>query len=130
MNGIPLKERKRLGALLDTQTQESVMTRIPQFHEAETDQFVTPPDILPEEDNWYFDRQKRIGGRLAVFTELDVGGGKPYGIHRQGGFCLCRSWLRLGGVCGKRTVRPQCHLGTVTSGVKHCFPSRSLTGSK
>ena len=29
---------------------------------------------LPEQYNWYFDRQKRIGGRLAVFAELDVGG--------------------------------------------------------
>lgn len=187
MNGIPLKERKRLGALLDTQTQEAVMAQIPQFHEAETDNFVTPPEILPEqigvlmfnmergvnlkeiqeflrdcpdiqpfdiilanelddgcarsgnkntarelaeafglnyawglefielvndenekgfhgnavfsrwpirragvirlpeEYNWYFDRQKRIGGRLAVFAELDVGG-KPLGavsIHLE-----------------------------------------------
>ena len=187
MNGIPLKERKRLGALLDTQTQEAVMAQIPQFHEAETDNFVTPPEILPEqigglmfnmergvnlkeiqeflrdcpdiqpfdiilanelddgcarsgnkntarelaeafglnyawglefielvndenekgfhgnavfsrwpirragvirlpeEYNWYFDRQRRIGGRLAVFAELDVGG-KPLGavsIHLE-----------------------------------------------
>ena len=187
MNGIPLKERKRLGALLDTQTQEAVMAQIPQFHEAETDNIVTPPEILPEqigvlmfnmergvnlkeiqeflrdcpdiqpfdiilanelddgcarsgnkntarelaeafglnyawglefielvndenekgfhgnavfsrwpirragvirlpeEYNWYFDRQKRIGGRLAVFAELDVGG-KPLGavsIHLE-----------------------------------------------
>ena len=40
---------------------------------------------LPEEYNWYFDRQKRIGGRLAVFAELDVGG-KPLGavsIHLE-----------------------------------------------
>ena len=29
---------------------------------------------LPEQYNWYFDRQKRIGGRLAVLAELDVGG--------------------------------------------------------
>lgn len=187
MKGIPLEERKALGALLDTQTQEAVMARIPQFHEAETDNFVAPPgqipdslgvlmfnmergvylaeiqeflrdcpdiqpfDIilanelddgcarsgnrntarelakafglnyawglefielvndenekgfhgnavfsrwpirragvirLPEEYNWYFDRQKRIGGRLAVFAELDVGG-KPLGavsIHLE-----------------------------------------------
>ncbi len=27
---------------------------------------------LPEQYNWYFDRQKRIGGRLAVYAELDV----------------------------------------------------------
>ncbi|MFR7893245.1 MAG: hypothetical protein ACLU38_03350 [Dysosmobacter sp.] len=27
---------------------------------------------LPEQYNRYFDRQKRIGGRLAVFAELDV----------------------------------------------------------
>lgn len=176
MEGIRLEERKALGALLDTQTQESVMARIPQFHAAETDNFVEPPqtvpetlgvlmfnmergvnlkeiqeflrdcpdiqpfDIilanelddgcarsgnkntarelakafglnyawglefielvndenekgfhgnavfsrwpirragvirLPEEYNWYFDRQRRIGGRLAVFAELDVGG--------------------------------------------------------
>lgn len=29
---------------------------------------------LPEAYNWYFDRQKRIGGRLAIFALLDVGG--------------------------------------------------------
>ncbi len=29
---------------------------------------------LPEAYNWYFDRQKRIGGRLAVLAELDIGG--------------------------------------------------------
>ena len=31
---------------------------------------------LPEENNWYFDRQKRIGGRNAVFARLAVGGGE------------------------------------------------------
>ncbi len=31
---------------------------------------------LPEQYNWYFDRQKRIGGRMAVFAELAVGGQK------------------------------------------------------
>lgn len=187
MQGIPLEERKALGALLDTQTQEAVMDRIPQFHRAETDNFLPPPETvperlgvlmfnmergvhlpeiqeflrdcpdiqpfdiilanelddgcvrsgnkntarqlarafglnyawglefielvddrnekgfhgnavfsrwpirragvirLPEEYNWYFDRQKRIGGRLAVFAELDVGG-KPLGavsIHLE-----------------------------------------------
>ena len=29
---------------------------------------------LPEQYNWYFDRQKRIGGRMAVYAELDIGG--------------------------------------------------------
>ena len=29
---------------------------------------------LPEQYNWYFDRQRRIGGRLAVLAELDVAG--------------------------------------------------------
>ena len=29
---------------------------------------------LPEENNWYFDRQKRIGGRNAIFAKLDMGG--------------------------------------------------------
>ena len=187
MEGIQLEERKTQGALLDTQSQESVMARIPQFHTAETDNFVELPktvpealgvlmfnmergvnleeireflrdcpDIqpfdlilanelddgcarsgnkntarelakafglnyawglefielvndenekgfhgnavfsrwpirragvirLPEEYNWYFDRQRRIGGRLAVFAELDVGG-KPLGavsIHLE-----------------------------------------------
>ena len=40
---------------------------------------------LPEQYNWYFDRQWRIGGRLAVYAELDVGG-KPLGavsIHLE-----------------------------------------------
>ena len=175
MQGIPLNERKRLGALLDDRPQTEVMAMIPQFSQAETDNFVAPPaqipealgvlmfnmergvnlpeiqeflrdcpDIqpfdvilanelddgcarsgnkntarelaqafglnyawglefielvndenakgfhgnavfsrwpirragvirLPEQYNWYFDRQKRIGGRLAVFAELDVG---------------------------------------------------------
>ena len=34
---------------------------------------------LPEEYNWYFDRQRRIGGRLAILAELDVGG-TPVGV--------------------------------------------------
>lgn len=34
---------------------------------------------LPEQYNWYFDRQKRIGGRLAVFAQLEVGGA-PLGV--------------------------------------------------
>lgn len=181
MKGIPLPERKALGALLETQPQDAVMARIPQFAEAETDNFVSAPaqvpkqmgilmfnmergvhlaeiqeflrdcpDIqpfdvilanelddgcarsgnkntarelaaafglnyawglefielvndenekgfhgnavfsrwpirragvirLPEQYNWYFDRQRRIGGRLAVFAELDIGG-KPLGV--------------------------------------------------
>ena len=29
---------------------------------------------LPEQYNWYFDRQKRIGGRCAVFAKIDLGG--------------------------------------------------------
>ncbi len=29
---------------------------------------------VPEGYNWYFDRQKRIGARVAVFCEIDVGG--------------------------------------------------------
>ncbi len=34
---------------------------------------------LPEQYNWYVDRQRRIGGRLAVLAELDVGG-VPVGV--------------------------------------------------
>ncbi len=34
---------------------------------------------LPEQYNWYFDRQRRIGGRLAVLAVLDVGG-RPLGV--------------------------------------------------
>ena len=34
---------------------------------------------LPEQYNWYFDRQRRIGGRLAILAELDVAG-KPVGV--------------------------------------------------
>lgn len=34
---------------------------------------------LPERYNWYFDRQRRIGGRLAVLAELDAAG-KPLGV--------------------------------------------------
>lgn len=181
MDGLSLTERNTLGALLDQQSQEAVMARIPQFFQAETDNLVPPPqtvpeklgvlmfnmergvhleeireflrdcpDIqpfdvilanelddgcfrsgnkntarelaqafglnyawglefielvdernekgfhgnavfsrwpirragvirLPEQYNWYFDRQRRIGGRLAVFAELDVGG-RPLGV--------------------------------------------------
>ena len=187
MQGIPLEERRRLGALLQTRTQPEVMSMIPQFSYAETDNFVAPPaqapealgvlmfnmergvhlpeireflrdcpDIqpfdlilanelddgcarsgnkntarelaqafglnyawglefielvnddnargfhgnavfsrwpirragvirLPEQYNWYFDRQKRIGGRVAVYAELDVAG-RPVGavsIHLE-----------------------------------------------
>ena len=181
MDGLSLAERNTLGALLDQQSQEAVMARIPQFFQAETDNLVPPPETvpeklgvlmfnmergvhleeireflrdcpdiqpfdvilanelddgcfrsgnkntarelaqafglnyawglefielvdernekgfhgnavfsrwpirragvirLPEQYNWYFDRQRRIGGRLAVFAELDVGG-KPVGV--------------------------------------------------
>ena len=34
---------------------------------------------LPEQYNWYFDRQRRIGGRLAILAELDVAG-TPVGV--------------------------------------------------
>lgn len=34
---------------------------------------------LPEENNWFFEKQKRIGSRNAIFAELDVGG-RPLGI--------------------------------------------------
>ncbi len=176
MQGIPLEDRKRLGALLDGRSQAEVMAMIPQFSETETGAFAAPPagtadalgvlmfnmergvnmqeileflrdcpDIqpfdlilanelddgcarsgnrntalalaqafglnyawglefielvndenakgfhgnavfsrwpirragvirLPEQYNWYFDRQKRIGGRMAVYAELDIGG--------------------------------------------------------
>ncbi|EOS64546.1 endonuclease/exonuclease/phosphatase family protein [Oscillibacter sp. 1-3] len=187
MRGIPLEERKALGALLERRSQEEVMARIAQFGTAETENFASPPDTapgalgvlmfnmergvhleeiqdflrdcldiqpldlilanelddgcarsgnkntarelaqalglnyawglefielvndengkgfhgnavfsrwpirragvirLPEQYNWYFDRQRRIGGRLAVFAELDVGG-RPLGavsIHLE-----------------------------------------------
>ena len=187
MRGIPLEERKALGALLEQRSQEEVMARIPQFGTAEIGNFAPPPETvppalgalmfnmergvhlaeigeflrdcpavqpfdlilanelddgcarsgnrntaralaesfglnyawglefielvndenekgfhgnavfsrwpirqagvirLPEQYNWYFDRQKRIGGRLAVFAELDVGG-RPLGavsIHLE-----------------------------------------------
>ena len=40
---------------------------------------------LPEQYNWYYDRQKRIGGRNAVFAKLDVlGTGGRRGIHPSG----------------------------------------------
>lgn len=34
---------------------------------------------LPERYNWYFDRQRRAGGRLAILAELDIAG-KPLGV--------------------------------------------------
>ena len=48
MKGIPNTERQRLGALLDHETQETVMAMIPQFSQAETDNFVAPPAQIPE----------------------------------------------------------------------------------
>lgn len=176
MNGLPSKERQRLGALLDHTSQVEVMAQIPQFSVAEVHNIVSPPaeastqmgvlvfnmergvhlaelgdfletcpevrpyDVLlanelddgcvrsgqkdtakelaerlglnyvfglefielvnpedskghhgnaifsrwpikqakvvrlPEQYNWYFDRQRRIGGRLAILAELDVNG--------------------------------------------------------
>ena len=181
MNGLSLEQRKTLGALLDVQPQDAVMARIPQFAQAERENFVPEPETvptelgvlmvnmergvnleeieeflrdcpdiqpfdvilanelddgcarsgnrntarelaktfglnyawglefielvndenakgfhgnavfsrwpirragvirLPEQYNWYFDRQSRIGGRLAVFAELDIGG-QPLGV--------------------------------------------------
>lgn len=176
MNGIPNEERQRLGALLDSTSQDQVMAMIPQFSQAEVHNLVPPPQAvpdslgilvfnmergvhlaelgdfletcpaarpfdvilanelddgcvrsgqkdtarelaerlgmnyvfglefielvngqdekgfhgnaifsrwpikrarvvrLPEQYNWYFDRQRRIGGRLAILAELDVAG--------------------------------------------------------
>ena len=62
-----------------------------------TDAFVVR---LPEEYNWYFDRQKRIGGRMAVgaVTELN---GKQAGIvsvhleNRTDGLGRCRQMAHL-----------------------------------
>lgn len=34
---------------------------------------------LPEENNWYFDRQTRIGGRCAIFARLEAGG-REFGV--------------------------------------------------
>ena len=34
---------------------------------------------LPEQYNWYFDRQKSIGGRMAILAELDING-KSLGV--------------------------------------------------
>ena len=48
MQGIPLEERKRLGALLDTRPQTEVMATISQFSQAETDNFVAPPAQVPK----------------------------------------------------------------------------------
>ena len=48
MQGIPLEERKRLGALLDTRPQTEVMAMISQFSQAETDNFVAPPAQVPK----------------------------------------------------------------------------------
>lgn len=176
MNGIPNEERQRLGALLDSTSQDQVMAMIPQFSQAEVRNLVPSPQAvpdslgilvfnmergvhlaelgdfletcpaarpfdvilanelddgcvrsgqkdtarelaerlgmnyvfglefielvngqdekgfhgnaifsrwpikrarvvrLPEQYNWYFDRQRRIGGRLAILAELDVAG--------------------------------------------------------
>ena len=49
MNGIPNEERQRLGALLDHESQETVMAMIPQFTEAEVGTPVPPPEKAPEE---------------------------------------------------------------------------------
>ena len=43
MQGIPLEDRKRLGALLDGRSQAEVMAMIPQFSETETGAFAAPP---------------------------------------------------------------------------------------
>lgn len=48
MQGIPLQQRKALGALLDAAPQDQVMGRIPQFFTAEVDNFVPAPDVVPD----------------------------------------------------------------------------------
>lgn len=48
MNGIPNEDRQRLGALLDSASQEEVMARIPQFGEAEIHQIAPLPAGVPE----------------------------------------------------------------------------------
>ena len=48
MMGIPSQERQRLGALLDSQPQEAVMARIPQFGEAEIHNRAPMPARTPE----------------------------------------------------------------------------------
>ena len=47
MNTIPNSERQRLGALLDRQSQESVMKQIPQFSEAQICNLAAPPEEVP-----------------------------------------------------------------------------------
>ena len=49
MKGIPNAERQRLGALLDHETQETVMAMIPQFSETEIGAPVPAPAEVPEE---------------------------------------------------------------------------------
>ena len=49
MKGIPNTERQRLGALLDHETQETVMAMIPQFSETEIGAPVPAPAEVPEE---------------------------------------------------------------------------------
>ena len=48
MNTIPNSERQRLGALLDRQSQESVMKQIPQFSEAQICNLAAPPEEVPD----------------------------------------------------------------------------------
>ena len=48
MKGIPNTERQRLGALLDHETQETVMAMIPQFSETEIGAPVPAPAEVPE----------------------------------------------------------------------------------
>lgn len=47
MKGIPNTERQRLGALLDHETQETVMAMIPQFSETEIGAPVPAPAEVP-----------------------------------------------------------------------------------
>ncbi len=48
MKGISNEERQRLGALLDRESQEAVMARIPQFSEAEVRNPAPAPEFAPE----------------------------------------------------------------------------------
>ena len=47
MKAIPSSERQRLGALLDRQSQESVMQQIPQFAEAQIHNLAPVPEETP-----------------------------------------------------------------------------------
>ena len=75
---------------------------------------------MPEQYNWYYDRQKRIGARVAIVCSLDIGGREvgavsvhlenradSEGREAQMQSCMMRSKVVRAGHAGHDRRRPE-----------------------